>query len=150
MHNKSELDLAKEVAAKSQNPAVKRMAEQMVQTLSKTHEQLAQTAKEVGLDLPSEIAMADVQEVRIVAALPADQMDRYYTASAQADNADDLSTYQSQAQIAQDPRVRKFAQDQVSGIQDSTQSCNRVAQGMNMPYGGAEAQPAGAKMRGDR
>ena len=147
LHNQAEIELAKEVAQKSQHPQVKQMAQRMIQDLQRTHDQIRQTAQAVGLQLPESLGQAAVQEVRIVAALPADQLDRQYTAQAQADNAGDLSQYQSEAQIAQDAQVKRFAQDQVAGIQERSRDANQTAQGMGMP-GGNEAQPAGGTIRG--
>jgi predicted outer membrane protein len=147
LHNQAELDLAKEVAQKSQNPQVKQMAQRMTQELQRTHDQIRQTAQAVGLQLPDVLGQAQVQEVNIVAALPADQLDRQYTAQAQMDNAQDLSQYQSEAQIARDPQVKRFAQDQIRGTQQRSQEANQTARGMGMP-GGEEAQPAGGAIRG--
>jgi predicted outer membrane protein len=148
LHNQSEIALAKEVLTKTQNDKVKQMAQQMLKNLEQTHEQLVSTARAIGLDIPQELARAAVAEVNIVAALPADQIDQQYTAAVQADNAEDLSQFQSQAQIAQDPRVRRMAQDQVARVQRRSQDGNDVARGLNMPSGsGGEAQPAGATIR---
>jgi predicted outer membrane protein len=148
LHNQSEIALAKEVMTKTQNDKVKQMAQQMLKNLEQTHDQLLSTARAIGLEIPQELARAAVAEVGIVAALPADQIDQQYTAAVQADNAEDLSQFQSQAQIAQDPRVRRMAQDQVAGAQRRSQDGNEVARGLNMPSGsGGEAQPAGATIR---
>jgi predicted outer membrane protein len=149
LQNQSEIALAREVANKSQNELVKQMAQQMVRSLEQTQQQLMQTAQAVGIEIPRELTQAAVAEVQIVAALPADQIDKAYTAAAQADNAQDLSTYQSQAQIAQDPQVKRFAEQQVPTIQQRSQSANQTAQGMGMPSGsGGEARPAGGRMKG--
>ena len=145
MHNQAEIELAREVAQKTQNPQVKKMAQNMVQQLQKTHEQIQQTAQAVGLQLPRDLNQAAVQEVQIVAALPADQLDRQYTARAQADNAQDTSQYQSEAQIAQDPQVKRFAQEQAQGMQQRSQDANQTARGLGMA-GGEEAQPAGGNI----
>ena len=147
LHNRAEIELARQVAQKSQNPQVKQMAQRMIQELQQTHDQIRQTAQAVGLQLPEGLGQAAVQEVHIVAALPADQLDRNYTAQAQMENAGDLSEYQSEAQIAQDPQVKRFAQDQVRGIQQRSREANETARGMGM-NGGEEAQPAGGTIRG--
>jgi putative membrane protein len=148
LHNQSEIALAKEALQKSQNDQVKKMAKHMIDSLQKTHEKIQQTAQAIGLPLPQELAQAAVHEVSIVAALPADQFDRQYTAHAQSDNAEDLSDYQSQAEIAQDPQVRRFAKDQADEVRQRSQDTNQTARGMNMP-GTGEAQPAGAAIKGD-
>ncbi len=97
LQTKSEMELAKQVAQKSQNDAVKKMAQQMAQSLEQQWQQLQQTAQAIGLELPQELARAEVAAVEIVAALPADQIDQQYLSRAQADNAQDLSRYHSQA-----------------------------------------------------
>jgi len=147
LHTQSELQLAKEVQQKTQNEQVKKMAQQMIDSLQKTHEQLQQVAQALGLQIPQTLAQAAVQEVNIVAALPADQLDKQYTAAVQADNAQDLSQYESQASIAQDQRVRDYANGQVPAIRQRTQGANDVARGMDMP-GHGDAQPAGATIKG--
>jgi predicted outer membrane protein len=141
IHNQAEIELARAVLQKSQNEQVRKMAQRMIQELQKTHDQLQQTAQAVGLQLPQTLGQAAVQEVHIVAALPADQLDRQYTAHVQADNAQDASEYQSESQIAQDPQVKRFADDQLRGARQRTRETNEVAQGMGM-QGGDEAQPA--------
>jgi predicted outer membrane protein len=147
LHAQSELQLAREVMQKTENEQVKKMAQQMIDSLQKTHGQLQQVAQALGLQLPQTLAQAAIQEVNIVAALPADQVDKQYTAAVQADNAQDLSQYESQAAIAQDPRVRDFAKGQVPAIQQRAQGANDVARGMDMP-GRGDAQPAGATIKG--
>lgn len=149
IHNQSEIELAREVLQKSQNEQVKKMAQQMLDSLQKTHDRIQQTAQAIGLPLPQELTQAAVQEVHIVAALPADQLDRQYTAHAQADNAEDVSDFQSQSQIAQDPQVRRFAQQQAAESQQRSQDANRTARGFGMPDGSGEAQPAGAAIKGE-
>jgi predicted outer membrane protein len=148
LQTQSELEMARQVAQKTQNDQVKKMAQQMEQTLRQQQQQLQQTAQAIGLELPQELAQAAVQEVSIVAALPADQIDQQYLSQVQADNAEDMSRYQSQAQIAQDPRVKQFAQQQVAGAQQRSQDANSVAQGIGMSGGAGSAQPAGAKIQG--
>ena len=148
IHTQAEIELAREVAQKSQNEQVKKMAQNLVQQLKQTNDQLQQTARSLGLQLPQELAQAAVQEVQIVAALPGDQIDRQYTAQVQADNAQDVSQYQSESQIAQDPQVKRFAQDQVRGAQQRTRDANQTAEGMGM-RGGEEAQPAAGTVKGN-
>jgi putative membrane protein len=148
LHTQSELQMAKEVAAKTQNPQVKKLADQMIDHLSKTNEKIQQTAQAVGLQLPTQLAQAAVQEVHIIAALPADQLDKQYTARVQSNNAEDQSRYQSQAQIAQDQRVRQFARDQASGMQQQSADANQAAQSLEMSNSG-EARPAGANIPGN-
>jgi predicted outer membrane protein len=145
LQTKSEIELAKQVAQKSQNAAVKKMAQQMQQSLTQQWQQLQQTAQAIGLELPQELAQAQVAEVNIVAALPADQIDQQYLSQVQTDNAEDLARYQSQSQVAQDPRVKQFAQQQVAQAQKRSQDANQVAQGIGMQ---GEAQPAGARIQG--
>lgn len=141
IHNQAEIELARAVVQKSQNEQVKKMAQRMIQELQKTHDQLQQTAQAVGLQLPQTLGRAAVQEVHIVAALPADQVDRQYTAHVQADNAEDASAYQSESQIGQDPQVKRFADDQMQGVRQRSRDANQTAQGIGM-QGGEEAQPA--------
>ena len=149
MHNRSEIELAKGVMQKTQNPQVKKTAQSMLQRLEKTQNQLERTAQAIGLQIPPELNRAAVQEVQIVAAMPPDQMDRQYMARAQADNANDASQYQSQAQIAEDPQVRQFSQDQAQGVQERTRNANQTARGLGMS-GGEEAQPASGNVSGHR
>lgn len=147
LHNQSELQLAKQVLQKTQNPHVKKLAEQMIQSLEKTHEKVQEVAKALDLQLPQSLAQAAVQEVNIVAALPAEQLDQQYTAAVQADNAEDRSQYGAQAAIAHDARVKDFAKSQGEAIQQRVQDTDEVARGMDMPAG-EEARPAGATIKG--
>jgi putative membrane protein len=147
LNNRAEVELAKQVKEKTQNPQVKKLAQQIVDQLQKENQELTKTAQALGLTIPSGLHKAQVQEVQIVATLPADQLDKQYTAHVQADNAADASTYQSEAQIAQDQQVRQIAQRQLQAQQQRAQDWNQSAQAMGMP-GSAEAQPAGATIRG--
>jgi predicted outer membrane protein len=148
LHNNSELQLARAIEKKTQNEHVKKLAQQMIDSLQKTHEQIQQTAQAIGLPIPQELAKAEVEAVGIVAALPEDQLDQQYTSHVQSDNAQDLSEARSEEQIAQDPRVRKFAHDEVPQIEQRTQEGDQTAQAMGMP-GGNEAQPAAGKIKGE-
>ncbi|HEY2584135.1 MAG TPA: DUF4142 domain-containing protein [Tepidisphaeraceae bacterium] len=141
LHNRAEIDLAREVMQKSNNPQVKQLAQRMIDQLQKTQQHVQQTAQAIGLKLPADLGRAAVQEVNVVAALPEDQIDRQYTAHAQADNARDASAYGSEAQIAQDPQVKRFAQDEQQGIRQRQQDSDQTAQAMGMHREG-EAQPA--------
>jgi predicted outer membrane protein len=147
LQTQSQIAMAREVGQKTQNEQVKKMAQQLAQNLEQAQQQLKQAAQQIGLDLPDALAQANVAEVQVVAALPADQIDQQYTAHVMAQNAQDLSRYQSAAQIAQDPQVRRCAQQQAQSAQQRSQDANTVARGMNMPSGGGEAQPAGARIR---
>jgi hypothetical protein len=119
----------------------------MIQSLEKTHEKVQEVAKALDLQLPQSLAQAAVQEVNIVAALPADQLDQQYTAAVQADNAEDRSQYGAQAAIARDRRVKDFAKGEGETIQQRVQDTDEVARGMDMP-GGEDARPAGATIKG--
>src|SRR2546421_12709066 len=55
LHNQSEIELARQIAGKTQNEQVKKMAQQMLQSLQKTHDQLQQTARAIGLQIPQEL-----------------------------------------------------------------------------------------------
>jgi predicted outer membrane protein len=147
IHNQAEIALAKEVLQKSQNEHVQKLAHRIIEEREKTRQQLQQTAQALGMQLPEQLAQRAVAAVHIVAALPADQIDRQYTAQAQADNAQDLSEYQSEAQIAQDPAVRGFAHNQVDGMRSSGRDADETAQTMGMRDQN-EAQPAAGTVQG--
>jgi putative membrane protein len=146
LNNQVQIQLAQQVMQKTQNGQVKRLAQRMVQDLSKEDQDLRQIAQSLGLQIPEGLARADAMEVDIVAALPADQMDKAYVASVEADGAADASSFGSQAQISQNDRVRQIATQQGRSQQDRSQEATQTAQAIGMR--GNEPQPAGAQLRG--
>lgn len=146
IHNQSEIELAKAVAQRTKNDQVRQMAERLIQRLQKTNDQLQKTAQALGMPLPQGLGQLPVKEVAIVSSLPEDQLDRGYTARVQADNAQDASQYQSESQIAQNPQVKQFAQDEQQGMRDREQDADQTAQGIGMQRQG-EAQPAANTIR---
>jgi predicted outer membrane protein len=148
LDNQADIALARQIMEKSQNEQVKRLAQQRIEQLTKEDQQLRQVAQQLGLQIPQGIAAADAMEIEIVAALPADELDQAYTAHVQAENASDVSAYQSEAQIARDPQLKQLAQQQLRGQQMRSQQTDTMARGMGMPAGSGEAQPAGGRERG--
>ena len=146
LNNQVQIQLAQQVMQKTQNDNVKRLAQRMVQELSKEDQDLRQVAQSMGIQIPEGLARADALEVDIVVALPQDQMDKAYTAAVKADGASDMSSFQSEGQIAQNPRVRQIAQDQYRSQQGRSQQAMQTAQGLGMQ--GGDAQPAGARLQG--
>jgi predicted outer membrane protein len=145
LDNAAQLQLAREVSEKSQNPQVKKLAQRMMQELQQSDQQLRQTAQAVGLQVPEGLARAHAMEIEIIAALPADQMDRAYTASVMADGASAKSNYQSQSQIAQNDRVRQMSQQQARACQMRHDQTSQTAQALGMQGAGEDqARPAGA------
>lgn len=145
--NRAEINLARQVADKTQNQDVKKQAQQLADDLRQENQKLMQTAQAVGLTIPQGMHEEAVREARLISKLPADQLDKRYTAHVQARNAQELSRFQSEAAIAEDPQVKQFAQQQLQAQQTRTQQWNQVAMGMGLP-GGGEAQPAGATIGG--
>ena len=147
LNNQVQVQLAQQVMQKTQNNQVKRLAQRMVQELSKEDQELRQLAQSMGVQIPEGLARADAIEVDIVAALPADQIDKAYVASVEADGANDMSSFQSQGQIGRDQRVRQIAQDEYRTQQARSQEATQTAQALGMR--GGDAQPAGANLRGN-
>jgi putative membrane protein len=148
LNNQVQIQLAQQVMQKTQNNQVKRLAQRMVQELSKEDQDLRQLAQSMGVQIPEGLARADALEVDIVAALPADQIDKAYVSSVEADGANDMSSFQSQGQIGQDQRVRQIAQEEYRTQQARSQEATQTGQALGM-RGGSDAQPAGANLRGN-
>lgn len=148
LNNQVQIQLAQQVMQKTQNDQVKRLAQRMVQELSKEDQDLRQLAQSMGVQIPEGLARADAIEVDIVAALPADQIDKGYVASVEADGANDMSSFQSEGRIGQDQRVRQIAQDEYRTQQARSQEATQTAQALGR-RGGNDAQPAGAELRGN-
>ena len=159
LNNRAEIDLAQKVMQKTQNPQIKQAAQKLIDQLQRENQELTQTAKAVGLQIPPGLHQAQVAEVNIVAQLPADQLDKAYTADQQAQNASDQSSYQSEASIGQDPQVKQLAERQLQAQQQRSQDWNQSATSMGMPStggggasassgssSGGQAQPAGASI----
>ena len=147
LDNRAEIELARRVQEKAKNDQVKRLAQRMAQQLEQENQELQRTAQALGMRIPEGIQQAAVQEVRIVAALPADQLDKQYTAHVQAENAGDVAAYQSAAEIANNPQVKQLAQQQLRAQQQRSGEWNQSAQAQGMPSG-SEARPAGGTIRG--
>jgi putative membrane protein len=131
--NLKEEQLGQMVQQKAQNQQVKDLAKQITQDHQQLQQQLQQAAQALGVQLPQSLPEAEQQKIQILASLPADQLDKQFTITAEADHARDITEYQAVAQTAQDQQVKQYAQQALPILQKHAQLADQSAQALGLP-----------------
>jgi len=150
--NQFEVQLAQAVQQKASSEQVKRIAQQLVQDHQQATDRLQSVAQKLSLQLPQGLTQMKQQELAIFTSLPADQMEKAFIGHMQVDHAKDVTEYRIKSQTAQDENVKQFAAAVLPKLEQHAAMIERAAVAMGLPAGGVygEAQPAGARIGGDR
>jgi putative membrane protein len=125
----AEVQLGQLAEQKSQSPDVKQFGQKMVQDHTQLGDQVMKpVAKQLGVKEPKELSKRDKQLVASLEGLSGPQFDQEYIKAMVKDHKQDLKDFKSEAQMAQDPNVKKAAQEGTTVISQHLQMIEQIAQ----------------------
>jgi putative membrane protein len=122
----AEVELGRLALEKASSPDVKDFANLMIKDHSKANRELTALAASKGLDLPKGKGLSeDVSETHLKM-LSGKSFDDAYVKAMVDDHKEDVADFQKQAESAQDPDVRKFAQKTLPTLQEHLSKIEKI------------------------
>jgi putative membrane protein len=144
-----EVEVARQALTKAQNPQVKQLAQQIVQDHQQSRQRLQQVARELNVDIPEQLSPMHQQILQIYSSVPAEQYDKWFATMTQAHHAKALIANRAVAQIAQNPQVKQFAEQELTMLSKHYDQAQQAAVALGLPSGGPEAIPAAGRIPGN-
>jgi len=133
----AEVQLGQLAEQKSQSPDVKQFGQKMVQDHTQLGDQVMKpVAKQLGVKEPKGLSKKDEQLVASLEGLSGPQFDQEYIKAMVKDHKQDLKDFKSEAQMAQDPNVKKAAEEGTTVISQHLQMIEQIAQIHNVAVDG--------------
>jgi len=149
--NMCEIKMSEVAQSQATDPQVKQFAQQMIQDHQQAGDQLKQLAESKGVKVPNDLPKMKQEGVDALKELQGKDFDQAYISAMKADHLKDVSKFSDKAQLAKDQDVKSFAAQLTPKLQQHTQHVMTLAQaqGLPMPSGLGQAQPAGATISPD-
>ena len=125
--NMAEIDLAKMADQKATSPEVKKFAERMEKDHTKANEQLQQIAAKAGMTLPEKAGVMDRKTETRLSKLSGDKFDQEYMSTMVKDHKKDVSAFQREARIGQNPQIKNFATKTLPTLQEHLKQAENIA-----------------------
>jgi putative membrane protein len=113
---------------KSQNPEVKKFAQQLVEDHSKANKELEALAKQKNVNLPTEMGPKHQQQITKLENLSDAQFDRQWTKMQVDHHKKDVKEFQKQASRSMDSHVKEFAEKTLPTLQQHLQTAQGLQQ----------------------
>lgn len=133
----AEVQLGQLAQQKSQSDDVKQFGQKMVQDHTQMGDQVIKpVAMRLGVKEPKGLSKKDKQLVASLEGLSGPQFDQEYIRAMVKDHKQDLKDFQSEAQMSQDPNLKKAAQEGTNVISQHLQMIEQIAQSHNVAVDG--------------
>ena len=133
----AEVQLGQLAEQKSESSDVKQFGQKMVQDHTQLGDQVIKPlAKQLGVKEPKGLSKKDKQLVASLEGLSGPQFDQEYIKAMVKDHKQDLKDFTSEAQTAQDPNVKRAAQEGTTVISQHLQMIEQIAQSHNVAVDG--------------
>jgi len=126
----AEVELGKLAQQNAHSPDVKSFGARMVQDHGRAGDQLANIAKQRGVQLPQQLDSEHVSTRDRLAKLQGDAFDRAYIKAMVADHDKDAKEFRRQAQMGQDPELKRFARETLAVIEQHDQLAHNIERSM--------------------
>jgi putative membrane protein len=125
----AEVQLGQLAAQKAQSDDVKQFAQKMVQDHSQIGDQVIKPlAKQMGVSEPKQLSKKDRSVMASLDKLSGAQFDQEYIKAMIKDHKQDLKDFKGEAEMSQDPNVKKAAQEGENLISQHLQMIQQIAQ----------------------
>lgn len=133
--NLAEIRTGQLATERATNPEVRRYAQTMIEQHRKANQELADLARQKGIDLPDRVDEAHAIDATHLTNVSAADFDREYMGLMVAEHAKAVSLFEDKARKAQDADLRAFAQRTLPALQEHL----RMAKDLNnrLPAPGA-------------
>ena len=129
----AEVQLGQLAQQKSQSDDVKQFGQKMVQDHTQLGSQVVMpVAKSLGVKEAKGLSKKDKQLVATLEALSGPQFDQEYIRAMVKDHKQDLKEFKSEAEMTQDPNVKRAAQEGATVIEQHLQLIEQIAQKHNV------------------
>jgi putative membrane protein len=135
----AEVQLGQLAAQKASSDDVKQFGQKMVDDHAKIDNAMTQVAQQVGIKPPEKISKKDRELVAKLQGLSGPQFDDAYIKAMVKDHKKDQSSFQMEAQDAQNPAVRQVAEQGAPLITSHLQTIEQIAQAHNVQGGKSKA-----------
>jgi putative membrane protein len=113
-----EVKLGQLVAKQGSNDEVKRFAQRMVDDHTKLNARLAETARQLGVTLPTEMDKKHQDQYDKMTQLSGPKLDEEYMSQMLSEHKDDVKAFQKTAKESKDPTLRAFAAGSVPLLEE--------------------------------
>jgi putative membrane protein len=132
----AEVQLGQLAQQKSQSEDVKQFGQKMVEDHTQLGDQIKPIAQRLGVKEPKGPSRKDKQLVTKLEGLSGQQFDEAYIKAMVKDHQQDLKEFQDEAQTAQNPNVKRAAQQGAGLISQHLQMIQQIAQNHNVALEG--------------
>lgn len=132
--NASEIEAGRLAVQRASNSEVRQYGQMMIDEHTLANTELTELAELRDVTLPNEPDQLHVQLTDHLAELSGPQFDREYISAMVGDHARALAMFEDKARFANDPEIRRWAQQQVPILREHL----RRAQELNRRLGGAD------------
>jgi putative membrane protein len=144
--NLFEIQAGQWVAQKAQDDQTKQFARMLVQDHQKANQQLKQIAQSANIPVQEKLGAVHQAKLQKMQQCSASELSRKFIFGQVAGHTMNVLEYGYQAQNAQNDQVKQYASQALPKLQQHLQQATDLA---TQQMGGAEARPAGERLRGD-
>ena len=141
--NQFEIQLAQFVEQRSQDQQVKKLAQQIIQDHQQAQQQLRQVAQSMNVQISDQLMPVHQAMLEEFQKKQGEMLDRAYTFDQVGDHMKDLLKYRYEAQHAQNPQLKQYAEQTVRPLEHHLEMARTTAEQW-VP----EARTAGEHIRG--
>jgi putative membrane protein len=142
--NLAEVQTAKWVEQKTNNPAVRKYAQDLRTDHANAQEQLKQVAQQAGVALPSSPTHTDIARLDQLKKLSGKQLDRAFVKNELKDHKEGIQSFDTEIATSHDPAVKDFAEMVLPHLQDHMRVGQDLAGNLDMPGRAGLNKPAEA------
>jgi putative membrane protein len=125
---KMEIELGTLAEKNGSNAEVKQFGQQMVTDHTRLNNELGDTAKKIGLQVPAELDSKQQAEISSLSKLSGKEFDARYSALMVKDHTDDLAAFQKAGAATQNEDLKKAIGDAVPVIQHHLEMAKMIQQ----------------------
>ncbi len=114
----AEVQMARLAQTKATNPAVKELANKLVEDHTKANEMLKQTVSKMNMSWPTSMDAKAQSEYNRLQNLSGADFDREFARHAVADHKEDISLFQREIDHGSDPEVKGWASQNLPALQE--------------------------------
>ena len=142
--NLAEIQTAKFVEQKTNDPGIRKYAQDLRSEHSMAQQQLKQVAQQAGVTLPASPTQEDIAKLDQLKKLSGKQLDNAFVKNELSDHKKGIKSFDTEIATSQDPAVKDFAEMVLPHLQDHMRIGEDLAGNMDMPGRGGLNNPKDA------
>ena len=131
--NLAEVQTAKWVEQKTNDPAIRKYAQDLRTDHSNAQQQLKQVAQQAGVTLPTSPTEEDIAKLDQLKKLSGKQLDSAFVKNELKDHQEGIKSFDTEIATSHDPAVKDFAEMVLPHLQDHMRIGEDLAGNMDMP-----------------